>query len=232
MEPFISITWTQDVEDSEARILVYTVTHLVAQVGKRMPFWFQFQALPPIRPFGDWVILMMPRGAAYSSVDWYLEHSQSPDGTRVDGPAYLRLVEMEPWQSSTPHFDMALVAKDLRDERGQSVLSLSRAGLATVASVYHLRRFDSDDERILRLGRLVAHSLGRAFGIPLTGRSTDLVRAGGDAFCANSCAMRPTARVNDLEALDGVAAEKWGFYCEACQNDLEAVFVGAHYGMN
>lgn len=232
MEPFISITWTQDVEDDEARVLVYTVTHLVAQVGKRMPFWFQFHALPSIRPFGDWVILKMPRGSAYSSADWYLKHSCTPDGARVNGAAYLQLVEMEPWQSATPHFDVALVAKDLHDASGQSVLSLAKTGLASVASVYHLRQVASQDDRIARLGRLVAHSLGRAVGIPLARRSSGVVQEGDDTFCANPCAMQPAAPLDGLAARDAEAVGSWSYYCDACQSDLGAAFVGAHYGLN
>jgi hypothetical protein len=233
MEPFISITWTQDVDDGDARILVYTVTHLVAQAGGRLPFWFQFQALPPIRPFGDWVILMMPRGSAYSSAEWYLDHSRAPDGVRLDGAAYLRLVEMEPWQSSTPHFDVALVAQDLSDGLGQSVLSLARTGLAAVASVYQLRHLGTQDQRIPRVSSLVAHSLGRALGIPLAGRSAGgLLHCADSVFCTNQCAMRPVVSPDDLSAFDAQTAERWAFYCDACQRDVEAVFVGAHYGMS
>jgi hypothetical protein len=233
VEPFISITWTQDVEDSEARIMVYTVSHLVAQVGRRLPFWFQFQALPPIRPFGDWVILMMPRGSAYSSVDWYLGRSRTADGARIDGPAYLRLVEMEPWQSSTPHFDVALVGQDLSDEQGRSVLALARTGLAAVASVHQLRRYRAEDERIVRLSSLVAHSLGRALGIPLADRPTgSLTHSGQEVYCANVCAMRAAASPDDLAAFDAKTARRWGFYCEACQRDAEAVIISAHYGLS
>jgi len=233
VEPFISITWTEDIEDGEARVLVYTVSHLVAQVGKRLPFWFQFQALPQIRPFGDWVILMMPRGSAYSSVDWYLGRSRTADGRRIDGPAYLRLVELEPWQSSTPHFDVALVGQDLSDGQGRSVLTLARAGLAAVASVHQLRRYGSEEERIVRLSRLVAHCLGRALGVPLANRAAGaVVHLGEDVFCANECAMRAATSFDDLVALDDPSPERWGFYCEACQRDVEAVFISTHYGLN
>jgi hypothetical protein len=232
VDTFISLTWTQDVEESEARILVYTVSHLIAQVGKRMPFWYQFQALPTIRPFGDWVIMTMPRGSAYSSVNWYLEHSQTPDGTRVDGPRYLRLVEMEPWQSTSPHFDLALVARDLSDGVGQSVLNIAKAGLAAVASVYQLRQFTDQEERILKLSALVAHSLGRAVGIPRATRSQDLLMSGNELYCTNLCAMQPVLHLEDLVKLGAQTAGRWGFYCDACQSDMESVFVGAHYGMS
>lgn len=232
MESFISLTWSQDVEDSEARVLVYTVTHLVAQLGKRLPFWFQFQSLPQIRPFGDWVILMMPRGSAYSSMDWYIEHSVTPDHAVLNGEAYLRLVEMEPWQSSTPHFDLALVGKDLSDAHGRSVLSVVRDGVAAVMSVYQLRRSFEQEELIVKLSHLVAHNLGRVVGIPLHNRKTGLLYVGEDVYCAHLCAMRPMVRLEDLVELSEQIADEWGFYCETCQREMGAVFVSKYYGIN
>jgi hypothetical protein len=232
VESFISLTWSQDVEESEARALVYTVTHLVAQMGKRLPFWFQFQSLPQIRPFGDWVILMMPRGAAYSSMDWYIERSIVPDGDALDGAAYLRLVEMEPWQSSTPHFDLALVGRDLNDAHGQSVLSVVRGGIAAVISVYQLRHSLEQEERIVKLSHLVAHSLGRVVGIPLPRRKTGLLYVGEDIYCAHLCAMRPIMGLKDLVELSEQISSEWGFYCETCQSEMRAVFVSKYYGIN
>jgi len=232
VESFISLTWSQDIEDSEARVLVYTVTHLVAEMGKRLPFWFQFQSLPQIRAFGDWVILMMPRGSAYSSMDWYIEHSITPDKKAVDADTYLRLVEMEPWQSSTPHFDLALVGRDLSDTHGRSVLSVVRDGVAAVVSVHQLRHSFEQEERIVKLSHLVAHNLGRVIGIPLPERKTGLLHVGEDVYCAHLCAMRPIASLEDLVELSEQITDEWGFYCETCQREMGAVFVSKYYGIN
>ena len=232
MKTFISLTWTEGVSDSEAKVLIHTIAEMVVRVGERVGPWFQTQALPAVRPFGDWVILVMPRGSAYSSADWYLGRCRTPDGQRVDGPAYLRLVELEPWQSSMPHFDVALVAEELVNAKGQSVLNVALPGLAAVASVHHVQRLGSQEARILGLRHLAAHALGRAVGIPLPTRLTHVASHGDDLYCANLCAMRPCTHLRDLLEYGMESVGRPTPYCDACERDLEAVFVGSHYGLN
>ncbi len=232
MKTFISLTWTEGISDGEAKVLIHTVAEMVIRVGERVGPWFQSQALPSVRPFGDWVILAMPHGSAYSSVDWYLNHCRTPDGKRIDGPAYLRLVEMEPWQSSTPHFDVALVAQDLADAEGQSVANVALPGLAAVASAHHVRKLGSQEARVLGLRHLVAHALGRAVGIPLPTRSTDVTPHGDDLYCTNLCAMRPCFHLRDLLEYSMEGMSQPNLYCDACEHDLEATFIGSHYGLS
>jgi hypothetical protein len=231
VKTFISLTWTEGVSDSEAKVLIHTVAEMVAGVGERVGPWLQSQALPTIRPFGDWVIQVMPPGSAYSSADWYLDHCRTPDGKGVDGPAYLRLVELEPWQSSTPHFDVALVARDLADAEGRSVLNVALPGLAAVASTRHVQRLSSKEAHVLGVRHLVAHVLGRAVGIPLPTRSTHVTTHGDDQYCTDLCAMRSCTRLRDLlqYGMEGIGQP--GLYCDLCQRDLEAVFIGSHFGL-
>ena len=223
---FISLTWADGISEGDARISVQTIAGGITRVGERVGPWFRSQALPTIRPFGDWVILAMPRGSAYSSLDWYLNHCRTPGGNRLDGPAYLRLVQLEPWQSSTPHFDVALVSQDLADSGGESVLNVALPGLAAVASVYHLRRLDSQEAQDLGLRHLVAHVFGRAVGIPLPARSGD--EAG---YCTHRCAMRPCTKLEEMleYSAEGDPSRP---YCQACERDMEAVLVGSYYGLN
>ena len=232
MKTFISLTWTEDISDSEVKVLIHTVAERVIRVGERVGLWFQSQALPTVRPFGDWVILMAPRGSAYSSLEWYLNRCRTPDGNRLDGPAYLRLVEMEPWQSSTPHYDVALVTQNLADAEGQSVLNVALPGLAALASVHHVRRLDSQEAQVLGLRYLVAHALGRAVGIPLPTHLTGTVTHGKDVYCANLCAMRPCTHLRELLEY-GMESIGWpNLYCQTCERDLEAVFIGSYCGLN
>jgi hypothetical protein len=232
MKTFISLTWTEGINDNEAKVLIHTVAEMVIRVGDRVKPWFQTQALPAIRPFGDWIILAMPSGSAYSSMGWYLKHCRTLNGKCIDGPAYLRLVELEPWQSSTPHFDVALVAEDLVDATEQSVLNVAMPGLATVASVHHVRRLGSQEAHVLGLRHLAAHALGRAVGIPLPTRSTQVTSHGGDLYCTNLCAMRPCMQLRDLLEYGMEGVGRPSLYCQACERDLEAVFVGSHYSLN
>jgi hypothetical protein len=232
VKTFISLTWTEGVNDSEAKTLVCTVAEMVIHIGQRIGPWFQSQMLPALRPFGDWVILAMPRGSAYSSVDWYLDHCRSADGKQIDGPAYLRLIELEPWQSSTPHFDVALVAEDLAGAEGQSALNVALPGLAAVISAHQVRRLASQEAQMLALRHLVAHALGRATGIPLPGRAMDVTTQGGQVYCTNVCAMRPCMHLRHLLEYGMEGASRPHLYCDACERDLEATLVGSHYGLN
>jgi hypothetical protein len=232
VKTFISLTWTEGVNDHEAKTLVRTVAEMVIRIGERIGPWFQSQMLPTLRPFGDWVILAMPRGSAYSSVDWYLDHCRSADGQHIDGPAYLRLIELEPWQSSTPHFDVALVAEDLAGAEGQSALNVALPGLAAVISAHQVRRLASQEAQMLALRHLVAHALGRATGIPLPNRATDITAQGDQVYCTNVCAMRPCMHLRHLLEYGMEGASRPHLYCDACERDLEATLVGSHYGLN
>ncbi len=232
MKTFISITWTENISDSQAKVLIFTVSELMIRVGGRMGTWFQSQVLPTIRPFGDWTIPIMPRGSAYSSVDWYLDHCRTPDGKGIDGLAYLRLVELEPWQSSTPHFDLALVAEDLVDGEGHSVLNIALPGLATVASTYYVQQLGSQEAQVLGLRHLTTHAVGRAVGIPLPTRSINVTSQGNDLYCTNLCAMRPCIHLRDLLEYAMESANQPSLLCNACERELDTILVGAHYGLN
>jgi hypothetical protein len=223
---FVSLTWTAGISEVEARILAQTIAGAVTRVGERIGLWFQSQALPTIRPFGDWIIPAMPHGSAYSSLDWYLSRCRTPDGEGLDGPAYMRLVQAEPWQSSTPHLDVALVSQDLIDAEGESVLNVAVPGLVAVASLHQLRELDSQEAQDLGLRHLIAHVFGRAVGIPLS------PRAGGEGqYCTNRCAMRPCTHLEELLefSAEGDPARP---YCQACERDLVAILVGAYFGLN
>jgi hypothetical protein len=232
VKTFISLTWTDGISDREAKTLVHTVTEMLIRIGQRVGPWFQSQVLPTLRPFGDWVILAMPRGSAYSSVDWYLAHCRRADGKHIDGPAYLRLIQLEPWQSSTPHFDVALLAEDLAGAEGQSELNMALSGLAAVISAHQVRQLASQEAQTLALRHLVAHALGRATGIPWRGRTADVMAQGDDLYCTNVCAMRPCTQLRHLLEYGMEGANRPNLYCDVCERDLEAVLVGSHYGLN
>jgi hypothetical protein len=232
VKTFISLTWTEGISDREAKIFLHTVAETMGHIGEQVGPWFQSQALPTIRPFGDWVILAMPRGSAYSGVEWYLNHCRSPDGKCIQGDVYLRLVELEPWQSSTPHFDVALVAEDLTHADGESALNVALPGLAVVASVYAVRQLGSQEAQLLGLRHLVAHALGRAIGVPSPARTRDVTAQGDDRYCANLCAMRPCLDLRHLLEYAMEGASQPNLYCDACQRDLAATLIGSHYGLN
>ncbi len=232
MKTFISLTWTENVSDSQAKVLIYTVSEIMIRVGERIGPWFQSQILPTVRPFGDWTIPAMPPGSAYSSVGWYLDHARTADGKSIDGRAYLRLVELEPWQSSTPHFDVALIAEELVDAEGQSILNVALPGLASVASTYHVQRLGSQEAQILGLRHLVTHATGRAVGLPLPTRSTNVTSHGNDLYCTNLCAMRPCMHLRDLLEYGMEGANQPSLLCDVCEHELDSILIGSNYGLN
>jgi hypothetical protein len=231
VKTFISLTWTENVSDDQAKVLIYTISEIMIRVGERIGPWFQSQVLPTVRPFGDWTIPAMPPGSAYSSVGWYLDHTRTAEGKRIDGCAYLRLVELEPWQSSTPHFDLALIAEELADAEGQSVLNVALPGLASVASTYHVQRLGSQEAQILGLRHLVTHALGRAVGLPWPTRSTANSQ-GDDLYCTNLCAMRPCIHLRDLLEYGMEGANQPSLLCDVCEHELDSILIGSNYGLN
>jgi hypothetical protein len=232
VKTFISLTWTENISDSQARVLIYTVSEIMVRVGERVGAWFQSQVLPTIRPFGNWTIPAMTHGSAYSSAGWYLDHARASDSESIDGSAYLRLVELEPWQGSTPHFDLALIAEELVDAEGQSILNVALPGLATVASTYHVQQLGSQEAQILGLRHLVTHAMGRAVGVPLPTRSTNVTSHGDDLYCTGLCAMRPCMHLRDLLEYGMEGANQPCLLCDLCEHDLDAILIGSHYGLN
>src|SRR5579871_3763225 len=162
MKP-VSIMWSQGVDTGEAEVAVASVREflrLVYAVGHRVGL-----ALPPtaIRPFGTWYIPSAPKGSPYSGTTWYVDTSFDAGRQQVDGPRFLELVRDEPWQKSNPHWDVAVIDRDLSDsghEPGahrarEFVLGSSVPELATVLSVYRLRGLVRTEQRALALRRLV-----------------------------------------------------------------------------
>jgi predicted Zn-dependent protease len=230
MKP-VSIMWSQGVDASEAEIAVASVREflrVVYEVGHRVGL-----ALPPtaIRPFGTWYIPSVPKGSPYSGTTWYVDASYDAGRQQVDGARFLELVRDEPWQKSNPHWDVAVIDRDLTEAEsaaGRSrdfVLGTSVPELATVLSVYRLRGLVRSEQRELALRRLVFHCFGEVLGLPSRSRSAAVELVGSRRYCTNSCVMRNASTVEQLvraaeqEGRDGVAL------CDSCQRDLVEIFV-------
>jgi hypothetical protein len=232
MKP-VSIMWSQGVDTSEAEVAVASVREflrVVYEVGHRVGL-----ALPPtaIRPFGTWYIPSVPRGSPYSGTTWYVDTSFDPLRQQVDGSRFLDLVRDEPWQKSNPHWDVAVIDRDLTDSvrdgsagRGREfVLGTSVPELATVLSVYRLRGLVRSEQREVALRRLVYHYFGEVLGLPSRSRTVAVEGISKRIYCTNACVMRHAATVEQLvraaeqEGRDGVAL------CDNCQNDLVELFV-------
>jgi hypothetical protein len=230
MKP-VSIMWSQGVDASEAEVVVASVREflrVVYEIGHRVGL-----ALPPtaIRPFGTWYIPSVPRGTPYSGTTWYVDTSYDPSRQQVDGTRFLELVRDEPWQKSNPHWDVAVIDRDLTDAQSLSgrprdfVLGTAKPELATILSVYRLRGLVRTEQRELALRRLVFHYFGEVIGLPSNSRSTAIETIGQRRYCTNACIMRSAVTVEQVvraaeqEGRDGVAL------CDSCQRDIVEIFV-------
>jgi hypothetical protein len=232
MKP-VSIMWSQGVDTSEAEVAVASVREflrVVYAVGHRVGL-----ALPPtaIRPFGTWYIPSVPKGSPYSGTTWYVETSFDANRQQVDGARFLELVRDEPWQKSNPHWDVAVIDRDLSDSArepsmGRSrefVLGTSVPELATVLSVYRLRGLVRSEQRESALRRMVYHFFGEVLGLPSRSRTAAVEAVGRRSYCTNACVMRHAGTVEQVvraaeqEGRDGVAL------CDHCQKDLVEIFV-------
>src|SRR5712692_2846739 len=120
MKP-VSIMWTQGVDPAEAQIAVSAVRdflRLVYGIGNAVGL-----AVPPtaIRPFGTWYRPSVPEGSPYWGTTWYVESSYDASRKQVVGRRFLDLVRDEPWQKENPHWDLALIDRDLIDTTLETV---------------------------------------------------------------------------------------------------------------
>jgi hypothetical protein len=231
------MAWTPDVEPTEAQVFVHAVSDILTALRRLLGHADQFDPLPMVRVFGAWVIPSVPQGAAYWGVQWYVQHSLDQTHKRLLGSRYLQAIQLEPWQHSDPHFDLALTDLALLDDtmgdEGREVLGVSQAGLAAVISSHLVRTIANLGLRRMALRHAVAHYFGRMIGAPRLERE-QAVRwhADGGLYCTNPCAMRyiPSADRALLYALEQNTLGE--LYCETCQRDMVALLVGFHYGPN
>jgi hypothetical protein len=197
---------------------VYTIGHGVGLV------------LPPtaIRPFGTWYIPSIPQGSPYSGTSWYIDSSFDRERQQVIGTRFLELVRDEPWQKSNPHWDVAVIDRDLVDGladrrdagRGEFTLGTAIPELATVLSVYRLRGLVRPEQRELALRRLVLHQFGQVLGLPSASREADVERIGARRYCTNSCVMRRARTVEQLVRAAELEGRDQLRLCDRCRRDV------------
>jgi predicted Zn-dependent protease len=231
MKP-VSIMWSQGVDQGEAQIVVSAVREflrVVYGIGHTVGL-----AVPPtaIRPFGTWYLPSVPPGSPYWGTTWYVETSYDALRKQVIAPRFLDLVREEPWQKSNPHWDIAVIDRDLGEgsegvegRRGDFVLGTAVPELATVLSVYRLRGLVRPEQRELALRRLVFHHFGQVLGLPSRSRRDDVEAIAGRRYCTNLCLMRRASTVEQVVR----AAEQEGSdrvtLCSRCRRDVVELIV-------
>lgn len=223
---FISLTWTDNLSETEKILVVRTVHEAILQARQQWPVRGNIIEVPEIKPFGYWVLQEAAADQVYGSMEWYINKSFDWENQRLLGRRYLQLVLDEPWQHQTPHYDLAVVHQPLFDEVDQrSVFGLAARGRAAVLSVYPLYALDEEPQRYRGLRRLVAHYLGQVIGIPIPGWRES-------AQCLSPCAMRPADSLAEwVERVEEETRVKT-LYCRDCQRELSARLASNHFGMN
>ncbi|MGQ9555577.1 MAG: hypothetical protein ACUVWR_15865 [Anaerolineae bacterium] len=162
----ISVSWASGVEDEEAVQCLTAIVDVITYLYHR--HWPMGLIVPIVglRPFGSWVIPALPEGSPYSSFDWYVESAYNEDWQAMDAERFLSLVEAEPWQQESHHYDFSVVHLPLRLGNSPNHLGLaSRPNIASVVSADWARFYDSIEMQRLALRRLAFQGIGLAFGL-------------------------------------------------------------------
>lgn len=222
----VSIMWAEGVSESEARTTVATVRDVV-----RLTYEICLKAgilLSPtaIRPFGTWVIPSIPTGDPYSGTHWYIDTAYDARLGKVVAARFLELVRKEPWQTANPHFDVAILDRDMtaasarQAPAGESILAAVLPGIAAVISVYQVRAAGDLATRSSVLRRLVVHNFGHVLEVPAADRAEAVERSDGELHCTNLCVMRHASTATEVanRAREEAAADTR--FCPACRRDI------------
>ena len=232
---FVSMMWSEDVRDIEAGLAVSVVQELILGLYHR--HWPLGLIFPPVglRAFGTWVLEAVPEGSPYGSAQWYIEQSYEPSVDKIVGSRFLSLVEAEPWQQADPHYDLALVARDLiaSDDALASapdsfVLGATVPGMAAVISIHRLRRILGIHEWQLALQRLVLHFFGQVIGLP-AGCYPDTA---APHHFPNLCVMRDAQDTRELVRLAIEEEQTEVTFCPECGERLKGIIMGHHFHLN
>ena len=193
-----------------------------------------------LRPLGTWVIPSIPRGSPYWSTLWYIEQSLDEDSGQIIAPQFIKTVEREPWQHVAPHYDVAILDQDLRDEPERNISAHSdphvfascQPNLAAAISVYRLRSISNLERRRTALRRLAINAFGQVLDIPSTRRQENVEVTRGRIACLNLCSMRFARSVTQLLELGSEEHASRIVFCEECTEDLLDHVVRTHFSAN
>jgi hypothetical protein len=239
MVKFISVTWSEGINEWEQTVLANTLEHVIR--------WLNLRHLPAlkdpplrIRLFGNWMIPSLAPDHPYWGTQWYINRSYDQDLEQVITPVYLELVRQEPWQKVDPHYDIALVEHDLTDfpaplarlRPEHYALSASFPGTSAILSTRRIHLLEDENMRQVALSRLACHCLGHALGAVDFSRKGDVARLGLELHCTNRCVMRHAASVDELVTLSLEEQEYGWTFCSTCTRALFSIMTHESYVWN
>ncbi|MDD5626837.1 MAG: hypothetical protein PHW01_02380 [Patescibacteria group bacterium] len=173
----------------------------------------------------DWLDggLLVP----YHSVDWYIDQgikSSSRQG-QVSGDAIMTNLWTEPWQETSPHYDVVVIWNDMYsgEEDNNFVIGLALPDTGTVISINRFLQLDLKLQ-LECIKTEIIHEVGHVFGLLPKDRKDNIEEKLGK-HCTNTCVMRQGLRLPD----DWVAMThdrlRFGPFCQECQRDLRGYFL-------
>jgi len=157
----------------------------------------------------------------YGSMDWYLEQGRVEGRNQLYAGAILGAICREPWQNTTPHYDVVVTSKDMFELGTNFVLGTAYPGTGTVLSTARRGKFPADEQFEL-IKTEVMHEVGHVFNLPNRNRSDIEQKLGG--HCLNDCVMRQGMTVpHDWIDITNDRLE-FGALCPTCVNDLRNFF--------
>lgn len=242
----ISIMWSPGVQELEAQITVAALHEALSAIYGPARNRHLSLFTPEVHPFGNWSIPNLPPDTPYQSAKWYFEQTGGPGDNQIDGDMFLQTVLQEPWQTTAPHYDLAITEQELiyseRGEQRGSLMGMAISGSAAVTSVAPLRSIINTRSRLLALRRLVLHFAGHMFGLPSPFQPSDLEpevpRAGegkqskSSRHCSELCVMRYAPSVEILLAHAIEELHNRAIYCSDCRRKLLSLLIGDYFGMN
>ncbi len=250
MKP-ISILWSDGVSEAEVKAAVTALRDFLRYV--QTVGFEQDICLAPItvRPLGNWIIQGAGGSGAYHSFRWYWQTSLDERSGQVSAATFIEIVRYEPWQHAEPHFDLALLHSDLRDDVTDTdedaasggeyplVFACTEPGLVTVISTCHLAHIADRDLRLKCLRSLVMHNFGRLIGLPgglpETKRGAPQPAAARHTparTCAPPCAMHEAQSIDDLMSVAAAAKGEKPVLCDLCKEDLRSIVFRLHFSEN
>lgn len=215
------MAWASGVQDDEAVQSLSAIVGIITSLYYSRWPWGLLSPIVGLRPFGSWVIPDLPEGGPYSSFNWYAESAFDEEAGAIDADRFLDLVEHEPWQKESKHYDFSLVHVPLRYAGRADDTGLAwRRGLAAVVSVDWARAFSGVANQQMALRRLAYHGMGLAFGLdPHLGEET-------------VCAMRPFDGRADLLAKAQEERQSGVIYCDCHERALLGILLSGREPLN
>jgi predicted Zn-dependent protease len=172
-----------------------------------------------VKNFGSWNNGNQP----YEDIDWYVQRAYNPRvrKNQIDAGAVLTECLNEPWQKTTPHYDVMAISHDLYVDNNNFVFGIGQRGLGTIISPFRYRCWDAEIEYEL-FKTAVIHELGHVFGLVDNSRKDLDYRLG--PHCRNICAMRQGMNLDEWAVITDDRM-KYETFCPRCAKDLKKYFI-------